>query len=259
MYDKSPRKFRPDPNLKLMDQVRQVLRYYHYALRTEKTYCSWILQYIRFHGTATHPKELGSSQIEMFLSYLATERKVTAATQKQALNAIVFLYKKVLDVPLEDGIALVRAKKRTRPPVVMTKDEVTVVLAHIQGSHLLMARLLYGCGLRLMECVRLRIQDIDFSRNKLYILDAKGGKDRVSILPETLKKELINHVKRVEKLHRTDLEEGDGNVYIPEALARKYPNASKDFRWQYVFPSKKRSKDPRSGVVRRHHILESGL
>ena len=225
----SKEKFRPDPSLRLMDQVRQVLRYHHYAYRTEHTYCDWILRFIKFHGCKTHPKDMGKSEIDSFLSHLATHGKVSAATQRQAMNAIAFHYRHVLDQPIADRIEPVRARRHTRLPVIMTQEEVQQVLNEIKGTHLLMARLLYGAGLRLMECIRLHEEDLQ------------------------------HHVQRVKRLHDEDLQEGHGEVYLPAALARKYGGAGKEFRWQYVFPAKALSTDPRTGLVRRHHVLESGL
>ncbi len=252
-------KFKPDPKIKLMDQVRQVLRYHHYSLSTEKTYCDWISRYIKYHRCKRHPSEMGKREIEDFLSHLATDLKVSASTQRQALNAIVFLYKLVLDISIDEQLSPVKARKHRRSPVVMTKNEVIKVLGNISGTHLLMAKLLYGCGLRLMECVRMRIQDVDIERNLIYVRAAKGNKDRTVNLPANIKDEIRHHVSRVRELHNKDLSEGFGEVYIPEALSRKYPNAKMEFRWQYVFPSKKISVDTRSGVARRHHVLESGL
>lgn len=252
-------KFKPDPKIKLMDQVRQVLRYHHYSLSTEKTYCDWISRYIKYHRCKRHPSEMGKREIEDFLSHLATDLKVSASTQRQALNAIIFLYRQVLDINIDEQLSPVRAKKYHRPPVIMTKNEVKKVLGNISGTHLLMAKLLYGCGLRLMECVRLRIQDVDFERNLIYVRAAKGNKDRTVNLPVNIKDEISRHISRVRELHNKDLSEGFGEVYIPEALSRKYPNAKMEFRWQYVFPSKNISVDTRSGVTRRHHVLESGL
>ena len=242
-----------------MDQVRQVMRYYHYAYRTEQTYCDWILRYVKFHGAKTHPKDLGKVQVEAFLSHLATNGKVAAATQRQALNAIVFFYRDVLLKPLEGEIAPIRAKRHARVPVVMTQAEVKRVLSYMSRTHLLMAKLMYGSGLRLMECVRLRVQDLDFAKSLIYVRGAKGGKDRVTLFPKALHSELRIHLEKVKDLHAHDLAAGHGEVHLPDALARKYPRAGKDVRWQYVFPSKNLSADPRTGVVRRHHVLESGL
>lgn len=253
------KKFRPDPNPRLMDQVRQVLRYHHYAYRTEQTYCDWITRYIRYHGSKIHPRKMGKKDIEAFLSHLAVQQNVAAATQRQALNAIIFLYKRVLDIPFDENLEPVRAKRGPRPPVVMSQKEVSMVLAHMRGLHLLMAKLLYGGGLRLMECIRLRIRDLDFERRLIYVRAAKGGKDRVTLFPESLHPLMQNQVASVEKLHQQDLADGFGEVYLPNALARKYSGAATSLGWQYVFPSKKRARDPRSGKTRRHHVLESGL
>ncbi len=242
-----------------MEQVRQVLRYHHYAYRTERTYCDWIEYYIKFHKCKKHPREMGKTEIEAFLSHLATERNVSASTQRQALNAIIFLYKHVLDLPVSENLEPVRAKKYVRPPVVMSKQEVQRVIAQMRGLHLLMARLLYGCGLRLMECIRLRIMDLDFDRNLIYVRAAKGGKDRTTLFPKSICDELRQHVEKVRKIHDHDLGQGFGDVYLPNALSRKYPNASGEFRWQYLFPAKNLSIDPRSKIKRRHHVMESGL
>lgn len=250
--------FKPNPELRLLDQVREVLRYYHYAYKTEQTYCEWIVRYINFFNNKKHPSEMGEKEVESFLSYLATERKVAASTQKQALNAIVFLYRRVLDKPIEN-IDPVKAKKLVRPPIVMTKKEVQLVLNQMSGSHLLMAKLLYGSGLRLMECIRLRVQDVDFEVNLLYIRGGKGNKDRTTVFPRQIKQELVAVIENVKAIHEKDLADGYGEVYIPEALARKYKSASKEFGWQYLFPGKNLSVDPRTKVKRRHHLMESGL
>ncbi len=254
----SKKKFKPDTSLKLMDQVREVLRYHHYAYRTEQTYCDWIKRYLKFYEMKRHPVAMGSAEVERFLSHLATEGKVAAATQRQALNAIMFLYRDVLDMELGD-IAPVRSKKHRKPPTVLTQKEIGCVLLHMEGTHRLMAKLLYGCGLRLMECIRLRIQDLDFGQGRIFVRGGKGGKDRTVILPESVRPVLSDHVAKVEVLHQADLREGFGEVYIPEALARKYPTACRETGWQYVFPGKGRSNDPRSGKEMRHHVMESGL
>jgi integron integrase len=251
-------KFKPNPDLRLMDQVRQVLRYHHYSYRTEQTYCDWIIRFIKFHGNQKHPKEMGKSEIEAFLSHLATNRRVAASTQRQALNALVFLYRHVLDQPIGDNIAPVKAKRHRRPPLVMAKSEVRQVLNQMKGTHLLMAKLMYGGGLRVMECMRLRVMDLDFAKAQMYIR-GKGDKDRMTTLPSSIFENLEAHLAGVKKLHEADLDAGRGDVYLSEALAKKYRNASKEYRWQYVFPAKKLSKDPRSDAFRRHHVLESGL
>jgi site-specific recombinase XerD len=225
-------KFKPDPNLRLIDQVRQVLRYHHYSYRTEQTYCDWIIRFIKFHGSQTHPKDMDKSEIEAFLSHLATHLKVAASTQRQALNAIVFLYHRVLDKPIGDNIAPVKAKKLRRPPVVMTKTEVRRVLDQMTGTHLLMAKVMYGGGLRLMEWLRLRVMELDFAKAQIYVR-GKGGKDRLTTLPPSIFADLEAHLSRVENLHKEDLEAGYGDVYLPEALSRKYRSASREYRWQY--------------------------
>ena len=242
-----------------MDQVKEVLRYHHYAYRTEQTYCQWILRYIHYFGGKTHPNLLGSKNIEAFLSHLATESQVTASTQRQALNALVFLYRHVLDIDLQDKITPARSKRSASRPTVMTQVEVQGLLAAMEGKPALMAKLIYGSGMRLMECIRLRVQDIDFGQNLIFIRGGKGGKDRTTILPKNIRDEMIQQVAAVKALHHKDLEEGFGEVYIPEAMARKYPKASRATGWQWVFPAKLRSEDPRSGRVRRHHVLESVL
>ncbi len=250
--------FKPNPELKLMDQVREVLRYHHYAYRTEQSYCQWILRYIRFYGTSTHPKDLSANDVERFLSDLVLRQSVSASTQHQAFNALIFLYHKVLNKPLDGQIQAVRSKRSPKLPTVLSAQETKRFFAQIQGTHALMAKLLYGSGLRLMECVRLRVKDIDIDKERLHIL-GKGDKWRSTILAAPVIPLLQTQIEFVRQLHQQDLNAGFGDVYIPSALARKYKNASKEFAWQYVFPAKKRSVDPRSGIERRHHVLESGL
>ncbi|MCH8013123.1 MAG: integron integrase [Candidatus Marinimicrobia bacterium] len=242
-----------------MDQVRQVMRYHHYAYRTEKTYSGWIIRYVKFHGSKKHPRDMGKREIEAFLSHLAVDRDVSASTQRQAYNAIIFLYDQVINIPVSETIEAVKAKRHPHIPVVMTQNEVKLVFNQMQGNHLIMARLLYGGGLRLMECLRLRVGNLDFDRNKIYVRGAKGGKDRLTLLPRSIQEELKIQLDKVKRLHNDDLVSGFGETHLPFALARKYPNASKEFVWQYIFPAKKLSKDPRTGIIRRHHVLESGL
>jgi integron integrase len=251
-------KFHPDPNLKLMDQVREVLRYHHYAYRTEQTYCQWILRYIRFFGGKIHPRDLVAHHVERFLSDLVVKGEVSASTQRQALNAIAFLYREVLDFPLDGKIMPIRSKKKPMLPTVLGKKEIKSFFQHIEGIHALMAKILYGSGLRLMECVRLRIKDVDFDRKRIHVL-GKGDKWRSTILAQPIIREMKIHIDHVKALHHQDLEEGFGEVYIPAPLIRKYKNAAMETQWQYVFPSKKRSIDPRTGRERRHHVQESGL
>ena len=202
---------------------------------------------------------MGKKEIEAFLSHLAVNRNVAASTQRLALNAIIFLYKKVLDIPVSENLEPVKAKRHSRPPVVMTCSEVKRVLNHMQSTHLLMAKLMYGGGLRLMECIRLRIQDLDFERKLVFIRGAKGNKDRETLFPNSIHTEIGSQVAVVKKLHETDLGEGFGEVYLPNALARKYRNAPREFGWQYLWPSKKLSVDPRGDKTRRHHVDPSGF
>ena len=243
---------------KLMDQVRGRLRVLHYALRTEQTYVDWILRFIRFHGKR-HPAEMGAEEIEAFLTHLAVEGKVAAATQNQAKSAILFLYREVLQVELPWLQGVTRAKEPTRLPVVLTEQEVRRVLDALAGTHGLMARLLYGSGMRLMEVVRLRVLDVDFQRGEILVRDGKGAKDRVTMLPQACVEPLRLHLAKVKALHDEDLANGGGDVYLPHALERKYPAAPMQWKWQYVFPSAKLSVDPRSGKRRRHHVDEKGL
>ncbi len=241
-----------------MDQVRQKIRMKHYSLATEKSYAGWIKRYILFHGKR-HPLEMGTPEIEAFLTHLAMARKVSSSTQNQALNAIVFLYKHVLEKELEGRIDAVRAKRPLRLPTVLSHDEAMAVIEAVPENRRLMIKLLYGCGLRLMGCLRLRVKDIDFTMNQILVRDGKGGKDRVTVLPENVKPGLHEQLKYARKLHEQDLKQGFGEVYLPGALSRKYPNAACEWGWQYVFPATGISKDPRTGVRRRHHLHESCL
>ncbi len=248
----------PNPKARLLDQVREVIRVKHYSIRTEEAYVQWIKRFIFFHGKR-HPREMGAAEIESFLTDLAVQRKVSASTQNQALNALVFLYKEVLDIDLGE-FAAVRAKRPNRLPVVLTKAETAKLLAAMKpGTIGLMARLLYGTGMRLMECVRLRVKDVLFEENQILVRDGKGAKDRVTMLPASVKAELETHLERVKLLHQSDLAAGAGEVYLPYALARKYPQAAREWGWQYVFPALNLSRDPRSGKTRRHHASETSL
>ena len=244
--------------MRLLDQVRQVIRKKHYSIRTEQAYADWIKRFILFHGKK-HPKDMGEAEISQYISYLAVKKNVAASTQNQALNAIVFLYKQVLKRELGDFGRMERAKRPKRLPTVLTKDEANLVLTVMSETNALMAKLLYGCGLRLMECLRLRVKDVEFDRNQVTVRDGKGHKDRITMLPRQLKNQLIEHLKKVRIIHEEDLKRGFGEVYLPYALSRKYPNAAKEWYWQYVFPSRKISRDPRSGKHRRHHASESAL
>jgi integron integrase len=243
---------------KLLDQVRGKIRLKHYSLRTEQAYSDWIRRFIRFHGKR-HPREMGAAEVEAFLTHLAVEGKVAASTQNQAKSALLFLYKEVLEseLPWLDNVEQAKAPKRL--PVVLTRAEVQALLTRLEGTRWLMASLLYGAGLRLMECLRLRVKDVDFARKEILVRDGKGFKDRVTMLPVALVEPLRAHLERVRELHRQDIAEGFGAVHLPYALARKYPNAAREWIWQYVFPSAKRSVDPRSGETRRHHVQDQAL
>ncbi len=243
---------------KLLDQVRGIIRLKHYSIRTEHAYVSWIKRYIFYHDKR-HPKDMGKREIESFLSHLAVELKVAASTQNQAFNAVLFLYREVLKIDIDDKINAVRAKRPKRLPTVMSKEEALSVIGVLSGINKIMAMLLYGCGLRLIECVRLRVQDIDFEQNQLLVRDGKGMKDRVTVLPQSVQELLKEHLGWVKLVHKEDLKKGNGRVYLPYALERKYRNANREWGWQYVFPSKSLSKDPRFGKIRRHHINESTL
>jgi integron integrase len=238
---------------KLMDCVREAIRARHYSPRTENTYCGWIKKYIFFHKLR-HPLEMGEREINGFLTHLAVNEHVSASTQTQALSALLFLYRFVIGREVGDLGDVIRARKPTRLPVVMTQEEVKSVLANMSGDKLLMASLMYGAGLRLMECLRLRVQDIDCSRNEILVRDGKGAKDRITMLPELLKKPLQAHLRQVKAIHEKDLAEGWGRVQMPDALDRKYPNAPADWRWQWVFPQEKRWKNTKTGEEGRHHV-----
>ncbi|MEW5942992.1 MAG: integron integrase [Pseudomonadota bacterium] len=243
---------------KLLEQVRAKLRVKHYSIRTERAYLDWIRRFILFHGKK-HPAEMGAPQVEAFLSHLAVEGNVAASTQNQAKSALLFLYREVLgvDLPWLENVA--KAKTPQRLPVVLTIGEVKSVLDRLEGTLWLMASLLYGSGLRLMECVRLRVKDVDFEMHQLMVRDGKGAKDRVTMLPAALVEPLKAHLARVKRLHEEDIAAGYGEAYLPNALARKYPGAGRSWGWQYVFPSRNLSVDPRSGVTRRHHADEKAL
>jgi integron integrase len=243
---------------KLLDQVRHAIRRKHYSIRTEGAYVAWIKRYIFFHNKR-HPVEMGAGEIEQFLNHLAVQRHVAASTQNQALSALVFLYREVLKKDFEWLDNLERAKKPERLPVVLTESELRHVLAHLDGRNWLMASLLYGAGLRLMECIRLRIKDVDFEYRQITVRDGKGQKDRVTMLPETSSQVLKHHLEKVKVMHQQDLAAGYGETYLPYALERKYRNASREWCWQYVFPAAKISHDPRSGKMRRHHVDEKSL
>jgi len=239
---------------KLLDIVRDKIRFKHYSISTEKTYVHWIKHYILFHKKK-HPVEMEKSEIEEYLTFLATEKQVSPSTQNQAFNAILFLYKEVLGVDTSEwNIQALRAQERKHIPVVLTKEEVQKVLQNLTGVYKLVVTLMYGCGLRMSEVLNIRIKDIDFGFNKLYIWDSKSLKDRTIPLPLKLKDELLVQVKKIEEIHQKDLSDGFGTVYLPFAYEKKYPKAKSETKWQYLFPMNNISKDPRSEIKRRHHI-----
>jgi len=258
----APRTRLPDVS-KILADMRQALRIKHYSYRTERSYLEWAERFMDY--TAKVKKKdvraagLDSGDVKDFLSYLALTRKVSSSTQNQAFNALLFLFRDVLKTELGDLSKTVRAKRGQKLPVVLSPEEVQALFKHVKGLNLLILQLLYGSGLRLLELARLRVKDIDFGQNLIFVRGSKGDKDRTTILPQTVKNILKKHLDEVKKLHAKDLAGGYGEVYLPDALEPKYPNAAKDWGWQYVFPSSKLSVDPRSGKIRRHHISEKTI
>jgi integron integrase len=243
---------------KLLDRVRERIRFKHYSLRTEDSYVQWIRRFILFHGKR-HPSEMGAPEVEAFLTHLAVVGNMAASTQNQARSALLFLYKEVLGSELPWLNNVEQAKKPGRLPTVLTEDEVREVLGRLDNVHWLVAAFLYGAGLRLMEALRLRVQDVDFKRREILVRDGKGFKDRVTMLPDRVAVRLQAHLATVRQVHERDLAEDFGEVHLPYALERKYPDAGKSWGWQYVFPSGNRSVDPRSGRTRRHHLDEQTI
>jgi integron integrase len=243
---------------RLLDRLRDRIRLKHYSIRTEKAYLDWNRRFILFHNKK-HPRTMGTQEVEQFLTYLAVNGRVASSTQNQALSAILFMYKEVLKIELPWLSDVTRAKRPEKIPLVFSKNEIQKLLANLDGTYWIMAHLLYGAGLRLMEYLRLRVKDVDFGMNQLTVRDGKGKKDRVTMLPEIVKLHLQQHLGKVKIIHKQDLSEGYGEVYLPYALERKYPRANKEWGWQYVFPSRKRSLDPRSNKNRRHHVGEQSL
>jgi integron integrase len=241
------------PEPRLLDRVREAIRVRHYSYRTEQQYVGWIRRYILFHGKR-HPRDLGALHVESFLSYLASQRQVAAATQSQALAALLFLYKRVLNVDLPWLREVVRATRPKHLPTVLTREEARRVLSNLDGQYHLIASLLYGSGLRVLEALRLRIKDVDLERRLVLVRDGKGAKDRFTVLPESLRDPLRRHIARVRELHAHAVREGFGGAEIPRALAVKYPNAHMATGWQFIFPAPRPSRDPRTGTWRRHHV-----
>ena len=243
---------------RLLSQVRDKIRLKHYSIRTEQVYTDWVRRFILYHAKR-HPVDMGALEVEQFLTHLAVVGKVSASTQNQAKSALLFLYRDVLalELPWLDGVT--QAKNGKRLPVVLTVQETLRLLDKLEGTTGLIARLLYGSGMRVMEGARLRVKDIDFERCELIVREGKGNKDRVTMLPQSLVASLQQHLVRVKALHTQELAEGLGDVYLPFALARKYPAAGREWHWQYVFPAAKRSIDPRSGIERRHHVSDQAV
>lgn len=243
---------------KLLEQVSDALRVKHYSYQTEKSYLLWIRRFILFHNKR-HPKEMGGEEINAFLTHLAVGGKVAASTQNQALSALLFLYREVLHLELDLDLDAVRAKRSRYLPTVLTPEEVKAIIVHLSGIHRLVVQVLYGSGLRLAEAQQLRVKDVDFNQRQLVIRNSKGMESRLTMLPETLVEPLQEHLLWAKRQHQQDLEQGYGSVYLPFALERKYPNAEREWSWQYIFPAERLSQDPRTGITRRHHLHESGL
>jgi integron integrase len=240
---------------RLLDEVRQVLRLHHYSIHTERSYADWVVRFVQFHHMRCREDLLPPEpKIEAFLTHLAVNQNVAPATQNLAMNALIFLYKRVLKLSMEGDINAVRAERKVNVPVVMTREEVAAVISLMNGTPQLVAKLLYGSGLRIMEAVRLRIQDVDFGMKQITVRSGKGDKDRVTTFPISAAPLLQNHLSKVRTLHQQDLGRGHGEVYLPHALARKFPKAGKEWGWQYLFPARDLSVDPRSGITRRHHV-----
>ena len=242
---------------RLLDQYRDALRIKHYSPRTEGTYVQWVRNYILFHNKR-HPKEMGIPEIGQYLTHLATNQQVAASTQNQAFSAILFLYRHILNIQLDElQLAELRPQRAKTVPIVLSKDEVKRLIANLSGTNKLIAQVMYGGGLRVMECMRLRVKDIDFENHQVIVRDGKGENDRFTILPDSLISPLQLHLRYVKSLHEKDLADGHGSVHLPNALERKYKNADKDWIWQYLFPAAEISTDKRTGIIRRHHIHET--
>jgi integron integrase len=240
---------------KLLDEVRRVLRVHHYSIHTERSYIDWIVRFAQYHNMRSREDLLPPEpKIEAFLTHLAVDKNVAPATQNQAMNALVFLYKRVLNQSMDGSIDAIRADRKVNIPVVMTREEVAGVLTLLNGTPQLVAKLLYGSGLRIMEAIRLRVKDVDFGLKQITVRSGKGDKDRITTFPVSLTPLLQNHLAKVKTLHEQDLAQGHGEVYLPHALAHKYPQAGREWGWQYVFPARDLSVDPRSGLTRRHHV-----
>jgi integron integrase len=244
---------------KLLDQYSEFLRNRHYSLRTEKTYIGWVRQYILYHNKR-HPREMGVDEINAFITHLVNQKTVSASTQNQAISAILFLYRNVLQIELDDrALVPIRPTKPKRVPTVLSRQEAKKVISHLDGIYKLMTQIMYGAGLRLMEVMRLRVKDLDFANHQIIVRDGKGENDRVTMFPDILLEPLRLHLRQVKAQHDLDLSQGYGTVYLPYALERKYPSANREFAWQYVFPARELSIDPISGLKQRHHLNEANL
>lgn len=243
---------------KLLDQIKREIRRRNYSYSTEKTYCQWVVRYVRFHNL-THPRKLGNDDIVRYLNYLANELNLAASTQNQALSALIFLYEHVLKIPVGDLENLKRAKKPKRLPVVLSKEQSLAIINELNGVNQLVLELIYGAGLRISEALSLRIQDVDFGYKQITVWNGKGLKDRITMLPDRVIPKLKSHIKKVRRLHQTDLEKGFGKTLLPNALSKKYPGAESKFIWQYLFPARYRRRDPRSGIKHRYHISAKNL
>jgi integron integrase len=251
--------YQPSKPKKLLDQYRECIRLKQYSRRTEETYAQWVREYILFHKKR-HPREMGVAEINQFIRHLVVERKASASTQNQALSAILFLYRNLLQIELDDNaLNFVRPKRGKRVPTVLSVQEARAIISYLTGPYKLMVQLMYGSGLRLMECLRLRVKDLDFDNRRILVYDGKGGDDRITMLPDSISFALREHLAQVRVLHQKGLSRGLGSVYIPDGLDKKYPAAQKQWIWQYVFPASTLATDPETGITRRHHIHETAL
>ena len=257
--NKNPQETPSTQGKKLLDQYRDQIRLKQYSPRTEKTYANWVREYILFHKKR-HPREMGVPEINQFITHLVVDRKASASTQNQALSAILFLYRNLLNIELDEpALSFVRPKRGKRIPTVLSKEEAHKIIANLTGSYKLMVQILYGSGLRLMECLRLRVKDIDFENHHILVYDGKGGDDRLTMLPDSIIMPLKEHLQQVRALHQKDLDAGFGSVYMPQGLNKKITTAHQQWIWQYIFPAPNLSTDPQTGVTRRHHIHETAL
>ncbi len=243
---------------KLLDRIKREVKRRNYSYSTEKTYCQWVIRYVRYHNL-THPRELGNRDIVRYLNYLANECNLAASTQNQALSALVFLYEHVLEIPVGELNNLQRAKKPKRLPVVLSKEQALAIINEMNGVNQMVLELIYGAGLRISEVLSLRIQDVDFAYRQITVWNGKGKKDRITMLPDRVIPKLKIHIEKVRRLHLLDLKKGFGKTILPNALSKKYPGAEKKFIWQYLFPARKRRKNPRSGIWHRYHISAKNI